>query len=290
MTISASTINLTKKAANRPDTHFPTFLGVSIDGKKLYVAENLADSVAVVDLASGKITQRLATERYPYGVAVAKDGSVYVSSWGGSTVSIFQPGGGALKDGGRVSVGRHPSALALSDDGSRLFVASASTDRVAVVDTRAKRVIATLDDPAPAGPHEGSTPNALALSHDGRRLFVAEADNNAVAVFDLSGAAGAGRLAGRIPVEWYPSAVAVAGDSLFVVNGKGRGAGPNLNGPQPNKPEPRTSRLYTLGQLAGTMTMMATANASPTELASFSKRVASANGWDGSTTRPKYPP
>ena len=138
---------------------------------------------------------------------------MYVSSWGGSTVSILQPGdGGRMRESGRVSVGRHPSALALSDDGSRLFVASASTDRVAVVDTRTKRVVATLDDAAPAGPHEGSTPNALALSRDGRRLFVAEADNNAVAVFDLSGATGAGRLAGRIPVEWYPSAVAVAGD------------------------------------------------------------------------------
>jgi hypothetical protein len=121
-------------------------------------------------------------------------------------------------------------------------------------------------------------------------LFVAEADNNAVAVFDLSSATEVGKLAGRIPVEWYPSAVAVAGDSLFVINGKGRGAGPNLNGPQPNKPEPRTSRLYTLGQLAGTVTMMATANASSTELAGYSRRVASANGWDGSVTKPKYPP
>ncbi|MFN2601191.1 MAG: SMP-30/gluconolactonase/LRE family protein [Gemmatimonadaceae bacterium] len=287
---AADTIELAKKAANRSGTRYPAGIGVSIDGKKLYVAENLADSVAVVDLASGKVTQRFATERYPYGVVVAKDGSVYVSAWGGSTVSFFQAGeGGTLREGGRILVGRHPSALALSDDGSRLFVASASTDRVAVVDTRGKRVITTLDDAAPAGPHEGSTPNALALSRDGRRLFVAEADNNAVAVFDLS-ADGAGKLAGRIPVEWYPSAVAVAGDSLFVVNGKGKGTGPNPRGPQPNKQEPRTSRLYTLGQLAGTVTMMAAANASSSELASFSRRVASANRWDGSTTKPMYPP
>jgi len=71
---AADTIELAKKAANRPGTRYPAGLGVSIDGKKLYVAENLADSVAVVDLASGRVTQRFATERYPYGVAVARDG------------------------------------------------------------------------------------------------------------------------------------------------------------------------------------------------------------------------
>src|SRR5258706_3117276 len=114
---AADTIELAKKAANRPGTRYPAGLGVSMDGKKLYVAENLADSVAVVDIASGKVTQRFATERYPYGVAVAKDGSVYVSAWGGSTVSTFQAGEvGTLTEGGRISAGRHSSALALSHD------------------------------------------------------------------------------------------------------------------------------------------------------------------------------
>src|SRR4029079_19021529 len=98
-----------------------------------------------------------------------------------------------------------------------MVVASASTDQIAIVDTRAKRVIAMIDDAPPGGVHEGSTPNSLALSSDGRRLFVAEADNNAVALFDVAQSS----LLGRIPVGWYPSGVAVGGDSLFVANGKG---------------------------------------------------------------------
>jgi YVTN family beta-propeller protein len=289
----ADTIILVKKPIDKPGTSYPAGIGVSPDGKTLYVAENLADSVAVIDVASRNVTHRFATERYPYGVAVAKDGSVYVSAWGGSTVSVFRPTDGrGVREAGRVMVGRHPSAMALSADGDRLFVASGSTDRVAVVDTRSQRVIATLEDPPPAGPHEGSTPNALAISNDGRRLFVAEADNNALAVFDLSRAtAGVAsgpednpdRLSGRIPMGWYPSAVAVAGDSLFVVNGKGRGTASNRD-------QHFNPRGYTLGQVSGTLTMVAAANASASELDSYSRRVANANGWNGSTTPRGYPP
>src|SRR6185503_2729730 len=151
---------------------------VSRDGRRLYVAENLADSIAVVDLANGRTIQRLATERYPYDVVVAPDGKVYASAWGGRTVSIFSPTAGGLRDEGRILAGRHPSALLLNRDGSRLFVASGSTDRVHVIDTRRRTIITRLLDPPPEGPGEGSTPNGLALSTDGTRLFVAEADAN----------------------------------------------------------------------------------------------------------------
>jgi len=296
----AGTIALADKPKGKPGTRYPAGIGLSADGKTMYVAENLADSLAVVDIASGKVTQRLATERYPYGVVVAGDGSVYVSAWGGSTVSVFRTNGsGRLEDAGRISVARHPSAIVLSRDGSRLFVASGSTDRISVVDTRAGSVVATLNDAPPAGPHEGSTPNALALSVDGTRLFVAEADNNAVAVFDLSATTSGisnrslpvkDVLSGRIPMGWYTSAVAAAGDSLFVLNGKGKGTAPNPAGPQPNRPQSRNPRGYTLGQTSGTLTMVAAANANAAELSGYSQRVATANGWNGSSVARHYPP
>jgi YVTN family beta-propeller protein len=236
------TIRLAAKEKGKSGKRYPAGIGLSPDGKLLYVAENLADSFAVVDLNARKVVRRFPTERYPYGVAVTKDGTVYVSAWNGWSVSVFRPNAqGGLTSDGRIPAGRHPSAMALSADDSRLFVVSGSTDRIAVIDTKARRAITTLEDPAPSGPHEGSTPNALALSADGRRLFVAEADNNAVAVFDLSrltsgvsnGTESTDKLAGRIPVGWYPSGVSFAGDSLFVINGKGRGTGPNPKGPNP---------------------------------------------------------
>jgi Phosphoesterase family len=274
---------------------------VSRDGRFLYVAENLGDALAVIDLASGAVRERHATQRYPYDVVVAPDGRAYVSAWGGTTVSVFAPTETGVREEGRIDAGRHPSALQLNGDGSRLFVASGSSDRVAVVDTRSRAVVARLMDPPPAGPGEGSTPNALALSTDGTRLYVAEADANAIAVFDLSrtasnvaAARGDDRLAGRIPTQWYPTAVAAMDDRLWVVNGKGHGSAPNPGLPQPTGTRARGRRgdQYTLGQLHGTMSLSNTARATGDELRRLTERVAHANGWNAGRTgrSAQYPP
>src|ERR1019366_1081852 len=70
---------------------YPAGIALSPDDRTLYVAENLGDSLAVIDLANRRVTQRLATERYPYGVVVGNDGRAFVSAWGGSTISVFTP-------------------------------------------------------------------------------------------------------------------------------------------------------------------------------------------------------
>ena len=299
-TTLADSIVLAPRQPNADGGRYPAGLALAADGATLYVAENLADSLAVVDLASGTVVQRHATGRYPYGVALAADGTVFVSNWGASTLSVFAPAGaGRLAPAAPLAAGRHPSALLVNVRGTRLFVASGSTDRVTVVDTRARRVVATLVDPPPAGPGEGTTPNALALSPDGLRLFAAEADANAVATFDLSAAAadvpaatGQDQLVGRIPVGWYPTALVVLGDTLLVANGKGAGTGPNPNRPHPGQPrerEPDTS--YTLGQIQGSLSIIPAARATGPELAALTTRVARANGWaDTRRARPRYPP
>jgi hypothetical protein len=139
----------------------------------------------------------------------------------------------------------------------------------------------------------------LALSPDGTRLFAAEADANAVATFDLSAstadapaATGQDKLAGRIPVGWYPTGLVVLGDTLLVANGKGAGTGPNPNRPHPGQPrEHGPDMSYTLGQIQGSLSIIPAARASGPELATLSTRVARANGWvDSRRARPRYPP
>jgi YVTN family beta-propeller protein len=295
----ADSVVLAVKQPRRSGTRYPAGIAISRDGRTLYAAENLGDSLAVIDLATRQVVQRLATERYPYGVAVTPDGTVFVSAWGGSTISAFPAASnGMLGAGTRIRAGRHPSALLLNGDGSRLFVTSGSTDRISVLDPRTGNTVATLRDPSPAGTGEGSTPNALALSPDGTRLFVAEADNNAVAVFDLSAATsgvaaarGNNALAGRIPVGWYPTAIAADAGDLMVVNGKGRGTAPNVAHWQPGQPMPPHTPEYTLGQINGTLTIIrAGVAARSVELEGFTARVASANGWSATQPEKKYPP
>lgn len=288
---------------NQDATHYPAGLAPSPDGERLYVAENLADSIAVVNLRTGLVEQRLPTGRYPYGVAVTPGGAVFVSNWGASTLSLFAPdSSGRLVAQPALEAGRHPSALLVNPAGNRLFVASGSTDRVTVIDPVSRMKLSELADPPPAGPGEGSTPNALALSPDGTRLFVAEADGNAVAVFDLSPltsgqpeARGDDRLAGRIPAGWYPTSLMVQGDTLYIGNGKGRGTGPNPNGPNSAtsriRSGPGSDREYTLGQIAGSLSIVPIANLSEPALERLTSRVAVANGWNAvAAPRKHYPP
>ncbi len=291
-------IILAPKEPKKDGTRFPAGIVVSRDDKFLFVAENLADTLAIVDLRSKQVVQRLQTDSYPYAAIISPANEIYVSAWGGQTVSVFAPREkGAFKERGRIMVGRHPSALLLNRDGSRLFVASGTTNSIAVVDTRRVRVLTTLKDPPPCGPNQGSTPNALALSKDGLRLYVAEADNNAVAVFQLSEevagvgkARGTNRVVGRIPVEWYPTALLMTEDSLVVLNGKGKGTRANPQFPTPDVKLRDDSFFYTLGQLNGTITTLS-AKMGSAQLTRLTRRVARANNWNKkpSTSR-KYPP
>jgi hypothetical protein len=96
-------------------------------------------------------------------------------------------------------------------------------------------------------------------------------------------------LLGRVPVEWYPSALVTAGNDVLVVNAKGRGTAPNPHRAQPTGRLAEDSPDYTLGQLNGTV-LTFSATLPRAELASLSKRVATANHWAARERAPKYPP
>ncbi|HEY2829776.1 MAG TPA: bifunctional YncE family protein/alkaline phosphatase family protein [Thermoanaerobaculia bacterium] len=272
------------RSAEGTGTSYPAGVAVSANGKFVYVAEDLGDQLAVVNAATGEIAQRFPTDHYPYGVALSRE-RLFVSAWGGTTLSQFRVlADGTLAYVGRIKVGRHPSALAI--EGSRLYVALAGSDRIAVVDTSRRKVSGYLHDVAPGAPPEGSTPNALGFSSDGKHLLVAEADNNAVAVFDVA----TGALLGRIPADWYPTAVAAVGKELLIVSGKGHGTHANPDGPVPltNWPDEKP-RAYALGQLTGSMRFLP-APTIPAQLTAFTHRVAAANNWQRRTTARRYPP
>jgi len=281
---------------------YPAGLAVSASGDQLYVAEDLSDSLAVIDVASGTVVQRLATGHYPYDVVAGPGDRVYVSSWGGYTVATYtRTPDGRLRAGEAILAARHPSSLALSADGSRLYVASGSTDHVAVIDTKRDRLVSRLLDPPPAGPTEGATPNGLALSADGTRLFVAEADANAVAVFNLSpatsnvaSATGDDRLSGRIPTGWYPTSLVADASGIVVASGKGMGTRADPTGPQPimtAQAALEAERTRTLGQLRGSIMHVPASQTSGDALAAFSRRVTAANHWNDTTGRvASYPP
>lgn len=126
--------------------------------------------------------------------------------------------------------GAAPTGVACDDDA--VYVSLAHEDMVAKINEDGTRII----DQAPLSPFTGPNfqdaqgralrgvmPSGLVL-HSGR-LYVAESGINAVAVIDTKTM----DVLSHIPVGWNPSALAFSPDStmMYVVNTKGRGAGPN---------------------------------------------------------------
>jgi YVTN family beta-propeller protein len=234
-----------------PARSYPGGLAISGDGKSLYVANDLGNSVAIVDTATGAVRSTTPVGRNPYTVALSKDGTkAYVSNWGGSTLSVVDATTGAAL--GSVSVGTHPSALAVDPVSGDLYAANSDSDSVSVVDTATNTVTRTIDLAPYAGAPVGASPNALALAPDGKTLYVANAGDNDVAVVDVA----SGKVAGLIPTGWYPTGVAVSKDGrqLYVANAKGLGAGPNPNGPTPYHGSPQDQ--YSGSMITGTLSIV----------------------------------
>jgi DNA-binding beta-propeller fold protein YncE len=206
--------------------------------------------VSVVDTTNDSVVARVPVGLDAIGLALdAKRKRLYVANWAdeagrgngrGGTVSVVDISSArptAWHETSYTRVGHHPSAVQLSRDGKRLFVANTNDDTLSVLDvTRpVAKVLATETvSPVPGVP-AGAHPDTFALSPDGKTLFVALAGMNAVEVRD--GRTGQ-RVAGApvyIPTGWYPSALAITPAPaqhyrLWVANAKGVGPGPGYNG------------------------------------------------------------
>lgn len=230
---------------------YPIGLALSADGARAYVALSRHNSLAIVDLAAGKLASEIAVGVAPFDVVLSPDEqTAYVSNWGGrrpKTGERVAPSSGTdllvdergIPNSGTVSkidlatravvaeiaVGLHPSDLELQRDGSTLYVANANSDSVSIIATKKFQIVETvLVHPDAALPF-GSLTDAVALSPDGRTLYAANGGNNAVAVIALGrGFGGRSAVRGFIPAGWFPAALATAGDQLFVANVKGDGS------------------------------------------------------------------
>jgi DNA-binding beta-propeller fold protein YncE len=222
-------------------------------GDRLLVANNLADNVVLLDVASGQILQSfdVSTSKYipgayPYAVIATKAGTkAWVSLWNGSAVAELDLNKRRVtrhielwRPSDPVAPGTHPTAMLLSQSEDVLYVAlanvaTANADGVAAVDLNTgvpRRCYRAVLDNADA---PGAASVAIAVSPDEKYLYAASSSLNAVAVFVIknndpaSDSASTESPIGFIPTQWYPSALAVSGKDVVIASAKGDGSGPN---------------------------------------------------------------
>jgi DNA-binding beta-propeller fold protein YncE len=162
---------------------WPRDLAISRDGGTLLAALNLADRAAIVNLKT-KAVRYVQVGNYPYGAAITRNGKGLVSNETDGTVSVIDLSSGTkTKDitvGGHLS---HPEAIAVDPKADRAYVAVASEDKIAVIDTAKMVVSRKLSVERSQG--IGTQPVALTVTADGCRLLVADSGEDAVAVFAL---------------------------------------------------------------------------------------------------------
>ena len=270
--------------ARRAGTRYPAQLAFSPDGRRLYVAENLADSLAVIDMASGAIVQRLMAGRYPYGVVVAPDGT------------RLRLGVGRRDSSPRIRAERRVAVACRVDCGRATSVgAAAQSIRLAPLrrlgEHRPRRGDRHEDWPTRCRASRSAARRARRGQHAERARALSRRNatvrrrgrrQRGRGVRPVDSPAASDSL-GRVPTGWYPAALAVAGSSLLVANGKGSGTHANPDGPGPREVArqagqrkeryARTAERHAVGARRDVARTLAPCSSA------VSARVARANGW-----------
>jgi len=198
---------------------------VAPDGAHAYAVANTNSKVFEIALADESLARVFETGgALPYDLEISPSGTtLWASNLAASTVTAIDLATGTLT--AEIAVGKGPEGLAMSADGSRLYVASADADEVAEIDTAAATVLRTFDLSGDPRQFKHGNVNGLALSPDGITLYASAAAMGAVFAVNVA----TGAVVGALPAGWYPTEVVAHDSALFVVSSKGMG-NPNKRG------------------------------------------------------------
>ena len=142
---------------------------------RLYVSLWGHAAVDVIDLGSGQVTARWATEEHPCEMALTRAGKrLFVANSSRNTVTVFDTKNGKPTETIWAALfpnalrGSTPNSLALSPDDKTLFVANADNNMVAVFDIQATGRARSLGF-IPVGWY----PTSVRVTPDGKHLLVA---------------------------------------------------------------------------------------------------------------------
>jgi DNA-binding beta-propeller fold protein YncE len=221
-------------------------LAISADGATLVAANNYNDSISVIDTATGKV--RYEYDLRPFAASGASNGTKggtfpYSVVLNGAiayvgvdrdreviAVNIASQTAGSLVT--RIQLDGNANGMALSADGSTLFVAQDNQDQVAVIDTATNKITHKADTRGPANlgfpaNTTGAAPTAVTLHPGKKMLYAVNAGSNSIAVIPLVGSHAFSTI-GLLPTAYDPTDVAFSTDGswMYIINGKSD-TGPN---------------------------------------------------------------
>jgi len=200
--------------------------GAALAADKVYVANEGADTVSVLDAASFKTLANVRVGKMPHNVQASPDGKlVWVTNNGepapASDASAHKemakvdhdamgkPGALWAIDTAtnavvaKVAVGMHPAHVVVSPDGRFAYVTNGGDNTVSVIDTSAQRLVATIP--------VGQFPHGIRISPDGKQAYVANLKGGTVSVIDTA----THKEVAQVPAGKGPAQVGFTPDGRF---------------------------------------------------------------------------
>jgi YVTN family beta-propeller protein len=185
-------------------------IALSPDGASLFATSIFTNSVVQVDIATNTITATYPAGLQPSELAVRSDGRIYVGSFVVSTVGTIDTATSAYTPIALSSAGP-VSAIALTPDGSRLYVPRGFGNEVAIIDT------ATNTQTGAAA--TGVNVSGIAITADGTTALTADVTTPAVLVIAID----------RPPVLATAAPVATIGTPYSFAVGTGGSPAPSYS-------------------------------------------------------------
>src|SRR3989304_4113402 len=207
---------------------------ITPDGSKVYVTgvSSGFGVVSVIDVSTNEvIPQIIKVGTRPSTITITPDGSkAYVTNSGtdaepGNTVSVIDVEQSVIDPANAVIatviVGTRPGVIAISPDGSRVYVGNLNSNTVSVIDVEksvldpSNAVIDTVSE------NVGPTPIGIAITGDNSKLYVANFGTSSspahtVSVIDIA----TNRVVTTVTVKPNPIAILIAPDNsrVYVAN------------------------------------------------------------------------
>jgi YVTN family beta-propeller protein len=154
----------------------PHGMGVTPDGRRVFVSGDSGSGVSVIDTANDRVIQTIEVGKAPHGVAMTPDGkTLLVGVYGDNRVAFVDVASNAVVATVPVP---NPHTIAIRPDGKTAYVASQEPGKFAlvVVDIASRSVLrAVALEKAPRDPEFG---------YDGKALYFTLAGVNAIEVLD----------------------------------------------------------------------------------------------------------
>ncbi len=188
----------------------PEQFDISPDGKRLYIANEDAHTMTVLDIKTGAIIKTIPVGREPEGVTVSPDGRLaYITSETDHSVSVIDAATLTVK--ATIKVGIRPRSIAFSPDGKRAYVSGEFDRSVSEINVATSKVLSRIRLP------DGALPMGIVVSKSAKTLFVANGRGKTVSEINLT----TRRVVRSLEVGKRPWGLALSPDGRYLYTANG---------------------------------------------------------------------